>query len=801
MSAQLTCDPIIKITLTSNEVFDEVAPGYVCDSFKLTKGLLEPNKFEFTLRKDSLMVEPPDITFELRDKLLAAKVEVNLKSQREEAGEMKDYEVEDFFYGFIQNIKVYRTNGGAVKFTCTAYSPDAKMKHHPASRTFVDCNLGTILAVVTTMNVIEPMIHFDKKEGRYSGNSSDDCLKTELEFAQDASNCNYMPYTVQYNESPYNFLKRLARRHGEFMYYENRTFYFGAMKELPELHLQTGLDLEDYTYEMNMNDHTGITFVKYDTFNGMLKAHGYQKKEQNNGSLDIYKSVVDDDASQNDMAKSAYETAADYFGDRYNSIYELGSQPLFDIDLEKADESNQNKFWFEYQRQFLDRYVMSDSLTCQGKADRLDLKLGSIIVIEDKTKTGAKVEEKVVHKPLKVIALEYEWDSEKDGSEVKNHFKAIPQDAKVPPYLERDKDGFLVYGDFDLYPKCGPQYGIVVDNRDPEHLGRVKVALTWQCSFHGVTESDNSQPWSILHDEDNRTPWIWMLSPYQGFDHGSLAIPEIGDMVLVGFEHNNAERPYVMGSRYSLNDPVNPEWSQFEKNNVKGFRSRSGHTIEFIDADGDAKDEKPYQVGGKIHIYDAKTHAYDITFSTNNGSIRMNASGNIELNAGKNVVINAANDIVVTAGNDMETMVANDKKTTVENNQLDRIQGSRISNINGSGQDFIQEFYVMAVNTDDNGEKGSRLLLNDEQCCLKYIDSASGKESTLFLSTEDSQLTTNIEGCNMGVFSIAGATVVASDRDKVIISAKQDAEINSDMSVKVNANIETVINGQIVKIN
>ena len=672
MAAQLTCDPIIKITLTDNEVFDEVAPGYVYDYFRLTKGLLKPNKFEFVIRKEELTLEPEDIDFELRKRLLAAMVEVKLQARYYDAeeDEMKEYDVEDFFYGYIQNIKVIRLNGKPVTFKCTAYSPDAKMKHFIANNTYIDAGLTGVVASVTSYNAMERMTHFDKKEGTYS--ETNNSLVTEIHPASEASQSNVMPYTVQYKESPFNFLKRLARRYAEFMYYENRAFYFGEMKLLDEIHLHNGSDLVDYTYEMNMNDHNGIMFVKNDQYRGVTRTQGFQKRNSSNQSVKQYESIVDSDEYENEMAKSAFETASDYFGDEANSFIELGAQPLVDINIMELEDGDERKAWYLFQHRFLDRYVMSDSLICTGKADRVDLKLGSVIVIEDQTKIGEeKKEEWKEHKPLKVIELVYIWDKEKDNLSVRNWFKAIPKEAKVPPYLERDKDGFLVYGDFDLYPKCGPHYGKVIDNNDPAHMGRVRVSLSWQEAYGRILHYDTAKENDVLNETYNLTPWIWVVSPYQGFDHGSMAVPEVDDMVLVGFEHNNAERPYVIGSRYGENRPMTNEWTRFEKNRVKGFRSRSGHTVEIIDKEGDVKDGQGFRKGGRIHIYDAKTHAYDILFDTDQQLIKMISKGNIELKAGNDIIMDADNNITLHAGNDHSLTVDNNSKTFVNKDKTE----------------------------------------------------------------------------------------------------------------------------------
>lgn len=658
MSAQLTCDPIVKITLTSNEVFDEIAPGYVLDCFVLTKGLLKPNKFEFVIRKEELTLEPSDIDFELRDKLLAAMVEVTLKARYHdmEEDDFKEYEVEDFFYGYIQNIKVLRSNGSPVTFKCVAYSPDARMKHHPSSISFIDTKLEAAVNYVLSINAMEKMTHFNRKEGTYS--EPNNYLESILEPQHQGE---IMPYTVQFRESPYNFLVRLARRYAEFMYYENRKFIFGKMQELPEIVLHNGADLEEFTYEMNMNDHDGPFYISMDTYNRKLIGGCYQKKNSPDSSFSIYEGVDFGDG-YDAMAKSTYNAASDYFGDLWTSADELGATPLHDKDRKSIGDDHELKNWYSRQHEYLERYVMSDALTCTGKSARVDLKLGSVIKIKDQTKIDEKEGEWKEHTPLKVVELMYYWNS-KNNLAVLNRFKAIPQSATVPPYLERDKDGFLVYGDFDQYPKSGPQYGVVVDNEDPDHLGRVRVALAWQLLHSGLV-CNSTKTDELFTNKDNVTPWIWVVSPYQGFDHGALAIPEIGSQVLVGFEQNNAERPYVMGSRY-FKDTMKPEWTKYDQNKVKGFRTRSGHTVEFIDADGNNA-FNAFNNGGRIHIYDAETHAYDILFDTDQKLIRMKSKGNIELYADKDIVMQAGNDIVITAENDMTEHIGNNLRIDAE---------------------------------------------------------------------------------------------------------------------------------------
>ncbi|WP_282057310.1 phage baseplate assembly protein V, partial [Maribacter luteus] len=73
----------------------------------------------------------------------------------------------------------------------------------------------------------------------------------------------------------------------------------------------------------------------------------------------------------------------------------------------------------------------------------------------------------------------------------------------------------------------GAQRGWVLDNADPNGLGRIKVQFPWQKPM------------------GTSTPWIKMATPYSGSGKGFYFIPEKDEEVLVGFEGDNPEKPFV----------------------------------------------------------------------------------------------------------------------------------------------------------------------------------------------------------------------------------------------------------------
>jgi uncharacterized protein involved in type VI secretion and phage assembly len=113
--------------------------------------------------------------------------------------------------------------------------------------------------------------------------------------------------------------------------------------------------------------------------------------------------------------------------------------------------------------------------------------------------------------------------------------------------------------------------GIVSDNHDPEGRARVKINF----------------PWLAEHAESD---WAKVVSLMAGKDRGTCFLPEVGDEVLVAFEHGDVHHPYVLGALWNSDDST-PEPNRDGKNNIRKIKSRSGHELVFCD-DDQGKQEK-----------------------------------------------------------------------------------------------------------------------------------------------------------------------------------------------------------------
>ena len=107
---------------------------------------------------------------------------------------------------------------------------------------------------------------------------------------------------------------------------------------------------------------------------------------------------------------------------------------------------------------------------------------------------------------------------------------------------------------------------IVIDNVDPDKLGRVKV------KFPTLPNTPESY-------------WARMSVPMAGASRGWVSLPEIGDEVLVTFMHGNVAHAVIVGALYNGVD-VPPFQNKDGENNLRMFVSRAGHRIIFDDTAG-----------------------------------------------------------------------------------------------------------------------------------------------------------------------------------------------------------------------
>ncbi|WP_290057469.1 VgrG-related protein [Amycolatopsis solani] len=204
----------------------------------------------------------------------------------------------------------------------------------------------------------------------------------------------------------------------------------------------------------------------------------------------------------------------------------------------------------------------------------------------------------------------------------------------------------LVAGGAKSSPWPGVVPAQVSDLKDPANLGRVKLTFPWL-------------------DRDFTSTWARTVQPGAGKDRGALVLPEVGDEVLVGFEHGDFEAPYVLGGLHNTKDaaprlskdPVDGTSGQVT---VRGFVSRKGHKLEFAEDDGITLASGDAKFVVKI---DQKNQVIEVT-------------------SGKSVTVKAQNGVSIDAGTG--PLELKGQKVTVKSQTDASIEASSRLKLNGT---------------------------------------------------------------------------------------------------------------------
>lgn len=175
---------------------------------------------------------------------------------------------------------------------------------------------------------------------------------------------------------------------------------------------------------------------------------------------------------------------------------------------------------------------------------------------------------------------------------------------------------------------------IVIDNVDPDQMGRVKV------KFPMLPEAPESF-------------WARLVMPMAGRNRGWMTIPEIEDEVLVAFMHGDINNAIVLGAVYNGIDTP-PYANEDQENNLRVFQSRSGHRVTFDDTDGAERVELITFDDSIRVLWDAANKVLSVYSEKDiiieaKEKISMTCS-NFMLSATDSISINAGGDLKVQAG-------------------------------------------------------------------------------------------------------------------------------------------------------
>ena len=586
---------------------------YHLDNFSLRHGLLSPSVLSFTITRDP-EEKSNDPLMKVCGIIVGKEVSLLLQTMgldtEDESGDIE-------FKGFITG--AYGSRSGTEYYVnVEAHSWDALLDDSPTCKSFENMTLSEIVEdVVEEYNdKIAPIINprFQEK----------------------------IPYCVQYNENNYQFLQRLARRYGEWLYNNGTQMVFGQLDKQETVSL--GYPSKEVpSYSMDLH----VQHLAFSHLASSYNANAFNQKE----------GLEEMQLAYNDISEQAFQTSQDIY--TKHTIQNLHSGGYARAEREDSRETVLN-----ISTKTQARGEKASMQTFNGTTYCSKVKIGGTLNITDNYVEGVK-RSSVPQVTILITELAHHFSVDHS---YRNRFNGIPEKCDYPPYSNSDV--------YPIAPSCRAK---VTDNEDPNGLGRIRVQFDWQAE----------------QDSDMMTPWLRMAQPYAGGGKGFSFIPEIGEEVMIDFEGGNAERPYVKGTLYNGEYDVDAKWvaNSNNANQVKAIRTRNGHTIEIHDEGND----------GYIRIYDNEKENYILTFSTDQKLIKLESTGNIELYAQNDIIMHAGHDIKATADNDMFLEAGNDQERVADNDIRERSGNDRSAKIgrNDSLNVSMNQFINIGANKDE----------------------------------------------------------------------------------------------------
>ena len=235
-----------------------------------------------------------------------------------------------------------------------------------------------------------------------------------------------IPYVVQYKESDYQFIQRLARRYGEFFFYDGTQLQFNN-ETRQTVQLSEGDDLIEVAFELKIQPQH-FSYLSY----GVEKGEVEEKNTKNVRLQDK--------------------------GNPFQFAAVKASEKVFT----KKTKVPYNAFTEEFRGDYLADNVRREKesreqlMKVRGRSRNPNLRIGGFVKLKD-----------INDKPMESYRI-IDIKHHQSGYDYENEFVAIP-DVYIAYYYDRE-----------ALPRAEQQIARVTDNNDPKGLGRVRVQFIWQ---------------------------------------------------------------------------------------------------------------------------------------------------------------------------------------------------------------------------------------------------------------------------------------------------------------------------------
>lgn len=455
------------------------------------------------------------------------------------------------FLGVVTNVRLHREGSDFGFILISGYSATYRMETAPGCFSWLDQSIGDVVRSL--------------------------CGQANVQLRLNPAYGKKLDYICQYDESDFDFVRRLALQYQEWMYYDGTSLVFGRPKDSSEpVELEYGTTLSSLEIGLQTLARPEQVFTY----------HSSSDREMDQPTPDLA-------YGHDQLSGKAFRASLGMYGRpaRQHALPRIHTES----ELIKYMRRKQAADTAET------HYVTAESHVPE-------LRVGSVVRLYSSflERVGQLTRESLGDFIITEIVHEVG-----EGSYYRNRFKAIPSTVEALPSPRVPM------------PVAETQMATVTSNADPKGNGRVQVRMNWQ-------QGGMHTGWVRVMTPDAGKSGD--VSSNRGF----VFIPEVGDQVLLGFRHGDPARPYVMGSLF--NGSTGGGGGQGNK--CKSLTTRSGSSLKLDDSKGSVTLADPgktsiFMDGSGNATFDSSEK---ILISCGSASIELHQDGTIKIN-GKDISV------------------------------------------------------------------------------------------------------------------------------------------------------------------
>jgi len=416
--------------------------------------------------------------------------------------------------------------------------------------------------------------------------------------------------------------------------------------------------------------------------------------------------------------------------------------------------------------------------TAQAATNAKAISVGALFTMEKNPRADQNREHLVVGATYDLEFSDYEAMPERGGADYACSFVAMSSKQQFRPKRLTPKPSVQ-----------GPQTAVVVgpggDEIYTDKYGRVKVLFHWD----RVGEKNK---------DENSSCWVRVSQPWAGKAWGGIAIPRIGQEVIVDFLEGDADQPIITGRVYNAEQmppyalPANMTQTGIKSRSSKGGTPDNFNEIRFEDKKGSEQVFIHAEKNQDIEVENDETHwvGHDRTKTIDNDETthvkhnRTETVGDDEtISIGRNRTEIVTKKEMISIGDDRTETVGGNESITIDKSRTESVGKDETVSVAGNRLLTVKKNETIAVsqNRSDQVEKNEDVNIGKNRLVdVGENDTLNVGKKLLVDAGDQITIQTGSASITMkkdGTITITGKDVTIEGSGKINIKASSDVVI------------------------